>query len=213
MFILDLDDTLIETRKIKDYIFSSLKSVGVSRELAEESYQKARSNGVETGYSFDRHAEVLAEYGFNSIQIVKKLREDFQSLDKTQLLLPGSVELLDWLNSLGERVILTSLGDPEFQKMKIKISGLDSFFQEIILTSSTKIEALASPLKNKKDEEAAWLINDKVGESADLKEKYKDLQVLLKVSPSLPINSYEQSGFPYFKNLIEIKEYVAERIS
>lgn len=108
-------------------------------------------------------------------------------------------------------MVLLSLGDPEFQELKVKETGVDKYFERMFLINRTKEDVLADLFKNRASE-TVWFINDKVDETQQLLFRFKDLQPVLKMSDSIAREVYTKSGLPHFPTLREILEYVESRI-
>ncbi len=210
MFIIDFDDTLFNTHGFKLARLKSMKRLGISAQLYWQTYKNARVNndGVFT-YSDKRHAEILALMGFDEEKIFLALKKNTEQM--TKFLFPEAENFLKALKRYGQPMILLSLGDPEFQELKVKKTRVDKYFERMFMVNRTKEEVLADLFKNR-GAETAWLINDKVDETQQLLFRFKDLQPVLKMSESIAMEIYTKSGLPHFPTLKEILEYVEARI-
>jgi hypothetical protein len=127
MFIVDFDDTLFDTRPgFRDARLKAAAGLGISPELYQETYRVARrsADNIAT-YSTRRHAQILAEHGFDEEQVVKELETTTTPEALSKLLYPDAHDFLKKLKSFGEPMVLLSLGDSEFQMLKVQGSGIE----------------------------------------------------------------------------------------
>jgi FMN phosphatase YigB (HAD superfamily) len=208
MFIIDFDDTLFDSYSFKKEIFYSLKNIGISEELYSTSYKKARNkkNG-DFAYSFERHAKILALEGFD----FEKTKQVFENIDIKNFLFSDTFEFLESLKKHNQPLILLSLGDSAFQELKVKNSGIEKYFDRIFFIGDSKEKVLTELFENihKKNN---WFINDKILETKNLAKKFNNLKTVLKISPSIGEEEYENCGLPFFETLTKIKEYVRDNI-
>lgn len=206
MFIIDFDDTLFDTQAFKLALRSALSGVGVNPEDAEWSY-KAAYNTADGRYvySHKRRAEMLAQRGYSEVQVLAALEAVTAVPSIQQYVLPGAVELLEGLQALGYRLVLLSLGDPDFQKLKVDGAGIGVYFAEQHLVSRDKKSVIAELMEASPPH---WLINDKIDESRNLAETFPNLQIILKQPAHGETAVYEASGYPHFRDLKEILAYV-----
>lgn len=207
MVIIDFDDTLLDTQALKLALIAALTAVGVSQEDIDWSYKTAHntSDGHYT-YSHGRRAEVLAERGYDQTQVLMALEAVTAPASVRQYLLPGALELLEGLQALGHQLVLLSLGDPDFQKLKVVGAGIGEYFAEQYLISSDKKSVIAGLMKN--PESSHWFINDKIDESLDLAQAFPELKIILKQPFHVTTEVYAASGYSYFTDLKEILTYV-----
>ncbi|MDP2655948.1 MAG: HAD hydrolase-like protein [bacterium] len=208
MIIIDFDDTLFDTQRLKHTRADALFTLGVPADLYWETYNEARRNvDGDYVYSSQRQAQLLSEHGFDIQQILNALETTTSHTSLCSFLLPFAESLLQYLQSLGQPIVLLSTGDPDFQTIKIKGSGISQYFERLILVNGSKEEALRT-LFEKYDEDSTWFINDKVGETLELQSMFPKMHIVLKKSPKILLEEYIQSGLPYFEKLDEIKQYV-----
>lgn len=208
MFIIDFDDTLFDTQAFKQARLEAMKDLGVSDELYWQTYKQAVRNheGIFT-YSNKRHAEVLAMHGFSEELVFRA----FEEIEISQFIFPDTINFLEEIKSLGQPLVLLSLGDSEFQYLKVKACGIEKYFDRVFMVDDTKEHTLRE-LFNLVSQDDVWFINDKVLETKDLVKIFPQLKVVLRMSPSIREEEYEMGGLPYFKTLTEIKNYVREKI-
>lgn len=210
MFIIDFDDTLFATHTFKRARLEAVKVLGVSEELYWQSYYTARNsaNGFFT-YSDERHAEVLAEQGFDKNKIFKALNEVTHSKIK-EALDSEAFNFLEGLKQFNTPMVLLSLGCPAYQELKVKNTGVDKYFDRLFMVEATKSAVLTELFANHSGQ--AWFINDKPEETKELSEQFPQLKVVMKFSPNFSEEDYIKTGLPYFKTLTEILAYVRTNI-
>lgn len=210
MFIIDFDDTLFDTHAFKEARLQAMLSLGIDEKLFWETYYEARNNndGIFT-YSDALHAQILAKYGYNEEEIIKFLHEI--TARAKYFLLPGAVEFLSFLKSLNRPMILLSLGDPNYQELKVKQTEVDKFFDRLFMIDKTKGDILSEIFSLEKEEDSI-LINDKVEESLELTQDFPGMKVVLRQSPGVEEEKYINSKLPYFKNLSDIKKYISNYV-
>lgn len=209
MFIVDFDDTLFDTHSYKQVVLDSLRPLGVTEEVFWKSYQQAKQNEWgKAAYSDRRHAQILALYNFDEEKVFAVL----QGVNKRikEFLFPDAVSFLEEINELDDTLILLSLGDPETQEMKVKGCGIDHFFDRMFMVNEHKSQIILEIVGNHTGK-GIWFINDKVRETKEVFERYPSLKVVLRKSPNIDIQEYEESGFPFFSSLSEILIYVKQQ--
>lgn len=202
MYIVDFDDTIFDTFSYKNARMDALQILGVSRELAEQTYQACR-----IGYTDQRHAALIAEHGFD-VTTVEKVFADCQAQAK-DFVFSDTVKFLSFLKGTGRPVVLLSLGGAVTQEEKLKASGLHDWFYRVFIVVADKISIVKELVEGVTDR-PVWLFNDKVEESIELSKAFPDIKVIMKRSPSFAETDYQKSGLPYFKSLTEIQAYVEE---
>lgn len=209
MVILDFDDTLFDTHEFKRARMRSLAPLGVSEAVWKETYKEARNtpDGLFT-YSNKRHAEVLAERGFDEGKVFAILEETVTRPRLQSFLLPGAVSLVESIRARGKTLVLLSLGDPLFQELKVKGCGVAKRFNRLFMVKETK-EHILRELFLHTPESSAWFVNDKVRETLELHALFPAMRIILKQSSNIPAEEYTESGLPFFSELTDIERYVA----
>lgn len=169
-FIFDFDDVLFfTTRHRKEHMFVLLEKVGIPLAEIEEYYKKARLEGL---LLKNMLAHFLASKRINQ----KKLYEEIMAENKNFI----NVALLETIKKLGkDNCFLITHGGTEFQKDKIKRTGVAPLFSKIIIIQGSKKEAVEKICAKHKDEKVIF-IDDKVTcfEDLDFK-KYPNLKTIL----------------------------------
>lgn len=199
MFIVDFDDTLFNTQNFKENRKKAIVALGVSEEEYLSSYQKGYVK--ETGehcYSNESHAEALSEIGYDYDIVLQALKQTTTKKELQNNLFDDTKFFLDFLKKRQEELILLSLGSHDFQELKTSGTEIVNYFDQIYFVQKNKHEVILDILnKAKKNnyQKNIWFINDKLKESKDIEEKFKELKVIIK-------------NKNHFKNFTEIKDYI-----
>lgn len=205
MFLVDFDDTLFNTQAFQQERRDVALRMGVSDELWTETYKQARIN--ENGhmvYSDKAHALVLSRHGFDYGEVLAGLEATTER--SGQFLFEGAGAFLLELKSMGQPLILLSLGDSDFQEAKVRASRIRHHFDRLFMIPDSKIRVINEIAGA--TEATGWLINDKIGETAEIVAAHPGLRPILKVSPANDRSEYEKCGWPFFAELQEILEYI-----
>lgn len=164
-YIFDFDDVLFfNTAKFKKHMYLCLEQAGVPQNVAEEYYKN-------TGTKMFSLKELLIHFSVPENLYEKILNESYNSLNK---------DLLEIIKKLGkENCYIVTFGHGEFQLDKLKRTGLETFFSEIVVVSGSKKEAVEKICLKHKDEKVLF-IDDKAKhfENLDLK-KCPNLKTIL----------------------------------
>ncbi|MBI2443957.1 MAG: HAD family hydrolase [Candidatus Magasanikbacteria bacterium] len=207
MFIIDFDDTLFDTFRWKQARFLPLERLGIPRELIQETYRQIRAR-TDIGYTNERHALALADYGYDIPAILHAFDETTTVRALRQFVFSDAVPFLTDLRGRGERLALLSIGDSLFQQLKVKGCGLERYFQEVSFIQKEKERVVREFSSLNETSEPLWFINNRVAETQAVLAKVPTVRAVLKTSPDEPVAGYAASGLPYFNTLTEIGEYV-----
>ncbi len=133
--ILDLDNTLIRTEKIKNYIDSIATQHGIRDTEAADLYKSVRKADGEV--AFDLNGSYLEILKFVLDQKKLQFNQDIfnntvkQMESDPTLLIEGAKELLEILAQKGLRIVILSLGDSKWQKKKMDFSGLTDCIEQL----------------------------------------------------------------------------------
>ena len=142
---IDFDGTIFETKKFEKTFFETLIKAGISESELRTAYQ----------------LECLT-YRFSLNSLVYKLHEKINfnlkltmaRLDSHYLKIPGNfiypdvVSFLQGIDRSKFSVELLTLGDPEFQKKKIKLSNILPYFDKTYYTTEQKWNWLKNEVKS-----------------------------------------------------------------
>jgi len=202
-FIIDLDNTLLDTERFKGELFRSVKPA-ISRYLWDKTYWQVMKD-YETGYdyTFNGHAEILSA----ATGIIKsKILKGFNSVAKKlpAFLYHGALPLLRDLKKSNNKIVLLTFGNVNFQKRKVGLLKISKYFDRLILTDHHKDE---TRLPVKKNGLNTVFINDNPIEFAELKKKYPKAVFLRKLS-RFKSRKIMRKEFPPFKNIQSIHSYL-----
>ncbi|MFW5888619.1 MAG: HAD family hydrolase [Patescibacteria group bacterium] len=168
--IFDFDDTLFDKSSFVDRL---AEIMGVSGDEFLDTYNEHfKKNKI--SYSAYEHLEVLngiKREQFDKRSAQKRVDEFLQ--DVSAFVFPDAVKLLEAVRKKEPELILLSAGNSDFQRVKIKNSGISDFFDKIIVTAD-KVDSLR-PWSGKE----IIFINDKEGENCKVAKEYPLAKVLL----------------------------------
>ncbi len=168
IIIFDFDDTVFDTNRLKNDVVERFVLNGIKRDLAEDSYHKAKSeNGV---YSLNSH--ICSINNSQNTEVPKDFYIWFENLDLTQYVFSDVEVLLSELKQ-NHKLILLTKGENEFQNFKINKSGLAEHFAEIHITAGDK----EIYLESFNFAEPVIFINDKSDENQKVQEKFPHFHV------------------------------------
>ena len=174
-YIFDFDDVLFDnTKQFKEHMYASLEKAGVSQEEAEKYYKKI-------GGSKFWLKEMLVHFFLKESLYKEILKESINFINK---------ELLEIVKKLGkDNCYIVTHGGDEWQRDKIKNTGIDSFFSQIVVVSEKKKEAIEKICEKYKKEKVLF-IDDK-------EHHFKDLD--FKKCPNLKTILYDEKGLEKLK--------------
>lgn len=164
--ILDFDDVLFKnTPEFKDWMFSVIAEAGISREEEEAEYKKERAKG------FSLRKFLIRRLG-NDRLYEKVLSRCSEFVNK---------EIEKVVREIGkDNCYMVSHGDKDYQRDKIKKSGLTSLFKEIIIVLGSKKEAVEKICSEFPNEDKIVFIDDKEVYFDDIEKKeYPNLRTVL----------------------------------
>lgn len=206
MFIVDFDDTLFDTQAFKKARVEAAKTLGISKEVFWKAYKNARNDEVGNFvYTSERHAEILGSVGFVKEQILQVFKE--VDAHAGRYIFPETIEFLKKIKAFGQPMILLSLGQPEFQYIKVKACGIEKYFDRIFMVDLEK-EKVIEELQEKIYDGKIFLINDKPEETLRLKNKFPNINFILKQTDNFTEEEYRHTNLVYFKNLLNIYEHI-----
>ena len=169
IIIFDFDDTIFNTRKLKKTIFDKIESLGISSEIVKNSYEisKKRFNH----YTPDNHISIINEMSDHDIS--PKQTAEIKAIDFS---LHRNDKIHDILSSLSKKnhLIHLTIGDQNFQKLKIHKSGISKYFHEIHIVSDRKEDFISG----RKFTDDVYFINDKKSENKIIKKMFPNIKVI-----------------------------------
>ena len=167
--IFDFDDTLFNTSELKKSIFTKLAAHGINSEIIENSYEECKNE--QDVYTLRGHTEILKEK--HNFLGSDDIHDWFSKLDLSSYLFPEVSEGLEKLSQEHHLVLLT-MGEFEFQNIKLEGASIKKYFNEIHITPGDKEEFL----KDKKYDTPIYFINDKSSENKKIKDKFPEINII-----------------------------------
>jgi len=208
LIILDLDNTLLDTGRLKEGLSKALNNFGISQKLFWQVYKKLRKK------SFYNH-KIYLEYLSKEKRVdLKKCSEALKNLDNKikDFLYPDALSFLRKMREGGIKLILLTWGDKKFQKIKIEETKIKGFFDQIIITEKTKLPYLAKIIKRTK--EKIVFLNDEPAELQAATERFKDIAVLQmkRKGHDREVQDLRLPGVPIFSNLKEVEKWIRSKL-
>lgn len=163
---IDFDDTLFNTKDFSCAYKKIFEKCGVCKDIFKELYydypQKKGDKLLK--YNFNNHVRRIGEEcKMDTIELRKKVAEFIK--DTRHYIFEDVWNFLN--NFKKEELILVSLGNNEFQKSKIKNSGIEKKFEKVIVTDEMKSKVIKKFLK---PQEAFYFLDDRIEQVEDVKE-------------------------------------------
>ncbi len=202
---IDLDDTVYDTRKLKEDIYKLFRPSGINHEQFIRAYRLAAELPTPGyfHYTFEKQIEAVKELGYKP---PNNILNDLNSLLDDNYLVPDTKNFINFLKIICGKVILLTAGTIEFQKRKIEASGADKLVDEVIQIPGGKDKVLSAFVKKNKK---ILFINDNLDENIMINNLFSDVFVLTLFNFSYwKEEDCEASGIPWFKSLNDIKKYL-----
>lgn len=136
-FYLDFDYTLFDTANFREGLYEILEMNGLDRSLL-----KLTPEYTENGHKLINMREIFAdlaeEHGISLENFIAPLEKLYAR--GSELTFADSMEFLRFLRARGDKVCCLTWGDPDFQREKMAISGLEPLFDDIIYTNKLKYQ-------------------------------------------------------------------------
>ena len=147
IIVFDFDNTLFLTKEFKKELIKNFQKIGVAPKLFLKTYLASKKNHKYLGphYQIRLIKKISPQYSF------KKLKDVFEkTLKKASFFVPPEIPKILAKLSLKYELILISFGEKNFQRKKIKNSGLQKFFKKIIISSQAhKISSFSKIFRKK----------------------------------------------------------------
>ncbi len=198
MVILDLDYTLLDTSRFKDALAEIFRKCGVDRERFLTTYRAtAEAYPPKYDYDVDRHLETLRDELTCGESEVRSAIEEVLN-DTENFLYPGAVEFVEELRSRDARLVLLTLGNEAWQRVKVDRSGLSAIFDDVITLAEGK-DAVISDLT--RGHEEVVVVNDNPDEIIAMRGIEPTFLYIMKQGPK---NAGIECDFPVCSDFDEI---------
>ena len=202
--IFDLDYTLLDTKAFKEGIVAAISAHGPSIEEVREAQEGAMNRNPDgTGYyDPDLHIRLLL-HRFVDKRIADDAREAIEDVIRhtDEYLYPGAADLLHRLHAKGIKLVLITFGNKQFQMRKVKQSGIDKMFDEVIATLEDKGKVLHKFV----GDEDVVVVNDNGVETMAMREVEPSFRYIVKKGPKgLP----ENVDLPVVESFEEVERFI-----
>lgn len=142
---IDFDNTIFDTEKFRQKIFKVFDEVGCSLSTVDEEYKIAYSD---YHYSPYKHMNLLAERtNFDTTETKYLLDQIFREV--SDCIFPDAVDFLRSIDHQTFEFNLLSMGDTEFQSLKINNSDVQKHFSHIYITDKQKWDYLSNLISHR----------------------------------------------------------------
>lgn len=183
--ILDFDDTIFNTHFLMRKIMAVFEKVGFTEEEFWNAYRGCKKKLGD--FDSEIIISLLSETKtFNKIKVEKEI--DLVIENSKDFVYP---DFFDFVNNFNKKdLILLSFGSADFQGMKIKNSGITSYFQEVIITQKDKVDNLKNILQpfnklrvnlardDKNEGEKIFFIDDKAEQIDKIKKELPQITTM-----------------------------------
>lgn len=141
--VLDLDNTLINTEKIKQYFDKMAFAHDLNQEQAKKIYQATRDYKGHVIFDIVIHYQSLREaVEANNREFKEEIYQEIlnEMYNDKSILLEGVKDLLENAAKKQFRIIIISLGVDDWQEAKIEFSGLADIIREIEEKYGVRVE-------------------------------------------------------------------------
>lgn len=211
--IIDFDDTLFDTaRWYEESLSRSLEPFGVSSSDFKSAYPKGdEATAGLIGWSPEAEATYLEEYLRRNGHCHALARDSAVAAITACVDSCASFLFSDAKDVLGRlreqyRVVLLSRGNVDFQRRKIRVTGVGELVEEVIVTPDHKAMAIRTILKP--NDNPVYFIEDNIASSLEVKELFPLLNVVLKRRRDTSPEQYQLLTFPSFDSLTEVADFV-----
>lgn len=205
MVIFDLDNTLFNTSLLKEDFKKVFERYNLRGQKFWQSFYQAYNIDPKTNgcYSIDKHLEVLKDWEQETKQKVKKDLKKIMFQRGQDYLYPEVLSILEKLKNNKVKIILITKGDKNFQKVKIKITGIKPYFERVYIIEGDKLPILEEVVKR---DDNIIDINDHIEELRFMRENFPQVNcIFLRRCNQVEPNGL---GIPSVSNLNEISSHL-----
>jgi len=165
--VLDFDDTIFNTHQMMGELVKISERAGFTKEGFWAAYQKCKDK------LGDLDVKILVDFLYQDFVSKTPLFGKEEAGREMNLVLAGTNDFVysdffDFVKNFHKSdLILLSFGTTDFQKIKIKNSGIMEYFDEIIITSGSKAKDIGEI--QKKHDETLIFIDDKTSHIDEVK--------------------------------------------
>jgi len=177
---IDFDDVIFYSKKFIQDEKNIFQKNGISEEIFKKyyyQYTKNKKGEIVRRYNLKKQLQgIKKELGINTDKIESEL-EDFLS-DTEKYIFEDVISFLKQFKK--EELFLVSYSKTEFQKLKIKNSGIAKYFKKIIITNGNKSDEILRIIKKQKTKkEDLFFIDDRADYISEVKKKIARIKTFL----------------------------------
>ncbi|KKP96309.1 MAG: hypothetical protein US25_C0011G0007 [Candidatus Moranbacteria bacterium GW2011_GWE1_36_7] len=180
---IDFDDVIFNTKNFKHDFKNMFFENGISNEIFDKYYNDPNdSRAIKT---FDPWLQIERIYD-NEVEVDREKLNNLVRKFISDMSGYIFVDVLAFVNIVGvKNIFIVSFGEREFQTKKVLNSGIGKFIPNIVITDTSKAEAIAKILENEKNNtsENIFFIDDRSEQIRDVKEKFPNVITVLVKRP------------------------------
>lgn len=207
--IFDLDNTLLDTSKV----VAKLKTISIKHGVKKTDFDSALLLAYTGYFGLDNYVKDLRDLGY-SLGVASKIKKEFKNSNFIGYLKPGVENVLQYFKSNQFFLILLTRGVEDFQKIKIKQTGVKKFFNIIMICdkNNTKSRWVTRNKKTLLKHEPVWFVNDNLHETIEVVAKNPWLSPILYLRPDRK-KYYKDAevSFVKIKSISELKKIIPNR--
>jgi phosphoglycolate phosphatase-like HAD superfamily hydrolase len=197
----DFDKTLFDTSQVKERLVRIFSQLGFSQSEIEQTYIAESLDGK---FNPEGQAKRLCDIRPFNIEIAE-LKIKSMIFDSNKLLYFDTIGFLDDVDRNKYEVNLLSYGDEDFQKRKVKHSGIIDKFDNIYITNIEKQIYLKDIVKSN---EYFVVIDDRGDALEKISKKFPKSFMILIVRNIENILRHEDFKGTWVRNLKQVLEYL-----
>jgi len=197
----DFDKTLFDTSQVKERLMRIFSQLGFSQSEIEQTYIAESLDGK---FNPEGQAKRLCDIRPFNIEIAE-LKIKSMIFDSNKLLYFDTIGFLDDVDRNKYEVNLLSYGDEDFQKRKVKHSGIIDKFDNIYITNIEKQIYLKDIVKSN---EYFVVIDDRGDALEKISKKFPKSFMILIVRNIENILRHEDFKGTWVRNLKQVLEYL-----
>lgn len=204
--IVDFDGTLWDYESFMERVAYDAQKMGIKPKHVSTAYDQAWSHPARrSGYSARRHAAALSQHCDHDEDALHEWLAGHHDC-MGDFVFPDAHLFLDELRAEGYHIVLLTHGDPTWQMIKFRQTGLARHFDAIYPTRHSKADFLKDWVKEETGK--VLFVNDNPVESFDVAHAFPRIAQAMKLNvKTWEETLYKKVGHPYFGTLDEIRQY------
>lgn len=207
--VFDLDHTLFRTGLFKKDLFEILYESGATENIVRETYKRHCKEDDGGAYDFDTHCLKITQKQriFKKREAKDRYTRFIKEADFSKYVEIESFQYLKKWREMGAKLILLTKGGESIQWIKLKRTGMEEFFDEILICKHTKLKKIESLYLGKED----FFVNDLVSEILEVRREFPKVNcLLLNISdPSLESQNYSKiRDIPINTSIVSLEENI-----